>query len=183
MFAVLLVIVCALVALSVALFISLQIMRLRAVSTNIGVHEHTMPGSSLSAHSPSSSRGDHAHVPSSSSSPSSDDDPLHRILALRASTGDFLIRYGELVFGKLLGKGSQGEVFRASWRGSDVAVKKIDVRKVQPEIIEELCGEAEITKRLRHPALTLFMGVSLEHPHLCIVSEVVSRGSLFDIIP
>lgn len=37
-------------------------------------------------------------------------------------------------------------------------------------------------RRLRHPSLTLFMGVSLEHPHLCILTELCSRGSLFDII-
>jgi len=83
---------------------------------------------------------------------------------------------------QLLGKGSQGEVFRANWRGSTVAVKKVDTRKVAVEIIEEFAQEADIMHRLRHPCLTLFMGVSLEHPHLCILTEFVARGSLFDII-
>lgn len=52
--------------------------------------------------------------------------------ALRKKTADFGIRYDELVLGKLLGKGSQGEVFRGMWRGSPVAIKKIDTRKVCP---------------------------------------------------
>jgi len=109
-------------------------------------------------------------------------DPAKQIKHLKRSTAEFGIRYDELKFGKMLGKGSQGEVFKANWRGSTVAVKKVDTRKVPPEIIEEFCQEAQIMRRLRHPTLTLFMGVSLEHPHLCIVTEIVARGSLFDII-
>ena len=31
-------------------------------------------------------------------------------------------------------------------------------------------------RQLTHPALTLFMGVCLESPHLCIVTEIVDRG-------
>src|SRR5207244_2806309 len=92
------------------------------------------------------------------------------------------VAYSELQFGQLIGKGSQGEVFKATWRGTVVAVKKVDTRKVSEDIVEEFCQEAEIMRRLRHPSLTLFMGVSLEHPHLCIVTEFVNRGSLFDIL-
>ena len=109
-------------------------------------------------------------------------DPLKQIKHLKKSTAEFGIKYDELKFGKMLGKGSQGEVFKATWRGSTVAVKRVDTRKVPPEIIDEFTQEAAIMRRLRHPCLTLFMGVSLEHPHLCIVTEVVARGSLFDII-
>lgn len=109
-------------------------------------------------------------------------DPVKQIKHLKKTTAEFGIKYDELKFGKLLGKGSQGEVFKASWRGSTIAVKKVDTRKVPPEIIEEFAQEAQIMRRLRHPCLTLFMGVSLEHPHLCILTELVSRGSLFDII-
>lgn len=109
-------------------------------------------------------------------------DPIKQIKHLKKTTAEFGIKYEELKFGKLLGKGSQGEVFKAHWRGSTVAVKKVDTRKVPPEIIEEFAQEAQIMRRLRHPCLTLFMGVSLEHPHLCILTELVARGSLFDII-
>jgi serine/threonine protein kinase len=109
-------------------------------------------------------------------------DPVKQIKHLKKTTAEFGIKYDELKFGKMLGKGSQGEVFKATWRGSTVAVKRVDTRKVPPEIIDEFTQEAVIMRRLRHPCLTLFMGVSLEHPHLCIVTEVVARGSLFDII-
>jgi serine/threonine protein kinase len=110
------------------------------------------------------------------------DSPDWQIQMLKRRTRDFGVSYGEMKFGGLLGKGSQGEVFKAWWNGTVVAVKKVDTRKVDPDIVEEFCHEAEIMRRLRHPCLTLFMGVSLEHPHLCIVTEFVVRGSLFDIL-
>jgi hypothetical protein len=138
-------------------------------------------------------------------------DPVKQIKHLKRSTAEFGIRYEELKFGKMLGKGSQGEVFKATWRGSTVAVKKVDTRKVPPEIIEEFWSasrtqpvahayfaslpgsythtllafaccyfhfavnsqEAQIMRRLRHPTLTLFMGVSLEHPSVTLDACVV----------
>lgn len=106
-----------------------------------------------------------------------------QIEKLMKQTKDFNIRFDELKMGKLIGKGSQGEVYKAEWRALTVAVKKIDCRSVAPEIIEEFCAEAAIMRRLRHPALTLFLGVSLQsQPNLCIVTEFAQRGSLFDIM-
>lgn len=101
---------------------------------------------------------------------------------LKKTTATWNIPFDELVFGRLLGKGSQGEVYKASWRGLTVAVKKVDTSKVSQDIIQDFCSEAEIMRKLRHPSLTLFLGVSIQHPWLCIVTEFVSRGSLFDIL-
>jgi hypothetical protein len=110
------------------------------------------------------------------------DTPEFQIQQLAKKTSDYGVAYAEIQFGKLLGKGSQGEVFLADWRGIQVAVKKVDTSIVPPAIIDEFCAEADIMRRLRHPCLTLFMGVSLEQPYLCIVTELVNRGSLFDIL-
>jgi hypothetical protein len=100
----------------------------------------------------------------------------------RARASRRSIPYHELRFGRLLGKGSQGEVFLGEWRGTAVAIKKVDTAKVKQETVEEFCQEAAIMRRLRHPCLTLFLGVSIQHPFLCIVTEFVERGSLFDLL-
>eukprot|EP01006_Ploeotia_vitrea_P022552 TRINITY_DN54962_c0_g1_i1.p1 TRINITY_DN54962_c0_g1~~TRINITY_DN54962_c0_g1_i1.p1 ORF type:complete len:777 (+),score=416.56 TRINITY_DN54962_c0_g1_i1:39-2333(+) len=105
-----------------------------------------------------------------------------QIRALKESAQEWAIPFNELDFGKRVGKGSQGEVYRAMWQGTRVAVKKVDTRDVPDDVIEEFCQEAIIMRRLRHPNLTLFMGVSMAHPHLCIVTEYVDRGSLFDLL-
>ena len=36
--------------------------------------------------------------------------------------------------------------------------------------------------QLRHPNICLFLGVCLEPPHRAIVTELVSRGSLWDCL-
>jgi hypothetical protein len=43
---------------------------------------------------------------------------MRQIKELKRRTADFGVPYIELTFGKLLGKGSQGEVFKAVWRYS-----------------------------------------------------------------
>jgi len=101
---------------------------------------------------------------------------------IKQQTHEFRIKYSDLVFGSLLGKGNQGEVFRAKLRSTAVAVKKVDCRKVEPDIIDEFIQEVNIWHRLRNPFITMFMGVCLEYPHLCIVTELVSRGSLFGLL-
>jgi hypothetical protein len=40
----------------------------------------------------------------------------HQLRTLRRHTLEWSVDYSELTFGKPLGKGSQGEVFRAKWR-------------------------------------------------------------------
>ena len=42
--------------------------------------------------------------------------------------------------------------------------------------------QAEIMRQIRHPNLTLYMGVSIQHPYLCLITEFVEKGSLFELI-
>lgn len=37
-------------------------------------------------------------------------------------------------------------------------------------------------RQLRHPNIVQFMGVCLEKPDLCIITEFLERGSLFEIL-
>mmetsp|Transcript_27571 Transcript_27571/g.67051 ORF Transcript_27571/g.67051 Transcript_27571/m.67051 type:complete len:782 (-) Transcript_27571:253-2598(-) len=111
-----------------------------------------------------------------------DDGGHENIKEIKAQTNEYKIKYSELTFGSLLGKGNQGEVYRAKFRSTAVAVKKIDCRKVEPDIIEEFVQEVNIWHRLRNQFITKFMGVCLEYPHLCIVTEMVHRGSLFGLL-
>ncbi|KAI3960055.1 hypothetical protein MKW98_016779 [Papaver atlanticum] len=42
--------------------------------------------------------------------------------------------------------------------------------------------EVLLMKRLRHPNVVLFMGAVTSPPHLCIVTEFLPRGSLFQLL-
>ncbi|KAK6147143.1 hypothetical protein DH2020_018055 [Rehmannia glutinosa] len=81
---------------------------------------------------------------------------------------------------KFLDKGSFGTVHRAEWNGCDVAVKILMEQDFHAERFKEFIrGNYEKT---RHPNIVLFMGAVTEPPNLSIVTEYLSRGSLYRLL-
>ncbi len=90
-----------------------------------------------------------------------------------------------------IGRGSFGDVYRATYRHAEVAVKKLpDLNEM---LIVELIREAKlmlsalslfilICRTLRHPNVVQFMGVCTTKPDICLVTEFISRGSLYKIL-
>ncbi|XP_003747226.1 mitogen-activated protein kinase kinase kinase 12 [Galendromus occidentalis] len=74
---------------------------------------------------------------------------------------------------KWLGSGAQGVVFLGSYRGEDVAVKKVN--KLVETDIRHL-------KKLNHPNLVRFKGVCSQAPCYCLVMEYCPNGSLYDVL-
>eukprot|EP00210_Caulerpa_lentillifera_P007300 g6978.t1 len=81
-----------------------------------------------------------------------------------------------------LAVGSYGEVFKGTWNGTDVAVKKLLEQDVSSVMLEEFLSEVKIMKRLRHPNVLLFMGACMQPPNLAIVTEFLPRGSLYKLL-
>lgn len=96
------------------------------------------------------------------------------------------IPMSELKFIKSIGKGGYGEVFLGRWHGTDVAIKKIILPRSpegEDKAIQEFRGEIAIMSKMRHPNITLFMGACTEDPKsLCIVTEFVPKGNLFNML-
>ncbi|KAM3230616.1 hypothetical protein ACQJBY_061039 [Aegilops geniculata] len=82
----------------------------------------------------------------------------------------------------LLPIGSYGEVYRADWNGTEVAVKKFLDQDFYGDALDEFRSEVRIMRRLRHPNIVLFMGAVTRPPNLSIVSEYLPRGSLYKIL-
>ncbi len=81
--------------------------------------------------------------------------------------------------GGMLGRGSFGEVRRAAWQGTPVAVKYLqaDSRGAPARSFER---EVAILARLRHPNVLNVFGVCrLGDGRLALVEELAVRGSLF----
>ncbi|CAL9145460.1 unnamed protein product, partial [Musa hybrid cultivar] len=95
---------------------------------------------------------------------------------------DLSIPWSELILKERIGAGSFGTVHRAEWHGSDVAVKILMEQDFHPERLKEFRREVAIMKSLRHPNIVLFMGAVTEPPKLSIVTEYLSRGSLYRIL-
>ncbi|KAM0866057.1 hypothetical protein ACQ4PT_042855 [Festuca glaucescens] len=98
------------------------------------------------------------------------------------SIEDLIIPWSELAVREKIGAGSFGTVHRADWNGSDVAVKILMDQDLHPERLKEFLREVAIMKSLRHPNIVLLMGAVTQAPNLSIVTEYLSRGSLYRLL-
>jgi hypothetical protein len=83
-------------------------------------------------------------------------------------------------------QGKHGEVFRGSWRGTPVAIKRFKLIGKSDELIaqalEGMLKEASLLAALRHPNIVLLLGISIEMPSICLITELLSNGSLYDML-
>jgi tRNA A-37 threonylcarbamoyl transferase component Bud32 len=106
----------------------------------------------------------------------------HRLDSMFDDVSECEIPWEDLVIGERIGLGSYGEVYRADWNGTEVAVKKFLDQDFYGDALDEFRSEVRIMRRLRHPNIVLFMGAVTRPPNLSIVSEYLPRGSLYKIL-
>jgi serine/threonine protein kinase len=87
-----------------------------------------------------------------------------------------VIRPEQLIFGAPLGAGGSAQVYRGSWQGQEVAIKKIS----GVAHLEEMTKEINALRRLRHPRLVRFIGACIQPPLLLVLTEFMAGGSLHD---
>lgn len=92
------------------------------------------------------------------------------------------IDVSKITLGKRIGKGSFGEVYVGTYLGTEVAVKKILTNKISPEFMQEFAREAALMRELRHPNVVQFIGATMDEPDICIVTEYMSKGSLYHLL-
>ncbi|KAL6062440.1 putative serine/threonine-protein kinase drkA, variant 2 [Balamuthia mandrillaris] len=90
------------------------------------------------------------------------------------------IEGSELEFGVEVGQGASSHVFKGKYRGQDVAIKVLKER-VDGKHLEEFKKEFAIMSDMRSPRVVFFYG-AVTHPHLAIVTEFFSKGSLYDVM-
>lgn len=104
------------------------------------------------------------------------------------SAGVPIVKREDLELGRPVGQGSYGKVYAGVWRGTDVAVKMLkgtlsadDLRAAHAEVIKELKTMRRVGN---HKNVVSLLGVCmLERPmRLCIVTDLMSRGSLLDVL-
>ncbi|KAI3876542.1 hypothetical protein MKW98_015925 [Papaver atlanticum] len=95
---------------------------------------------------------------------------------------DYDILWEDLTVGEQIGQGSCGTVYHGLWCGSDVAVKVFSKIEYSDDLLRAFRQEVLLMKRLRHPNVLLFMGAVASPQHMCIVTEFLPRGSLFQFL-
>ena len=101
-----------------------------------------------------------------------------------------MIDPSEIVLRDVIGEGSFGRVWSASWQSSEVAVKEFVLAQAafaggamhRRDIIEEIVGEAGIMAYLRHPKVLQLYGCALTAQAIWIVSELCAHGSLRQVL-
>ncbi|KAL7608323.1 integrin-linked protein kinase 1 [Lactuca sativa] len=79
----------------------------------------------------------------------------------------------------IVGKGSFGEIIKASWRGTPVAVKRILPSLSDDRfVIQDFRHEVNLLVKLRHPNIVQFLGAVTEKKPLMLVTEFLRGGDL-----
>lgn len=104
------------------------------------------------------------------------------VRSLYNASKNLRVNYQELVFdSKPLGEGNFGTVWKAMWKSTPVAVKKIKKDKISDEDYQAFINEATLMMKIGgHPNTVMMLGVC-EEP-LCLLFEYVEHGSLENIL-
>ncbi|KAH3731345.1 tyrosine protein kinase [Pelomyxa schiedti] len=110
--------------------------------------------------------------------------PFNIIIPVTASVEQSLkLDADEIDYGEKIGQGAMGSVFRAKWRGFDVAVKTFPPWFFESDTAREsLLHEIDMSIMLRSPFTVTFYGFCLTRDHCLIVMEMIEMGSLEGIL-
>ena len=99
------------------------------------------------------------------------------------------IDFSELRVQKMLGCGTFGEVHRAEWRGTPVAVKMIRPSRINAAHLNAFKQECLLHLSMRHPNIVNLLGCAFEaqpgaegHGQVCALLELCTRGTLEQLL-
>jgi hypothetical protein len=98
------------------------------------------------------------------------------VIGLETKYGQWFTPFDQIKFGEQLGKGSNGQVFKGTWKNSTVALK-VSMTQANSSVI----GELELMMKMRpHPNVVQLFGFSI-HPEtdsIILIIEYCDQGSL-----
>uniref|UniRef100_A0A915PHW0 Tyrosine-protein kinase n=1 Tax=Setaria digitata TaxID=48799 RepID=A0A915PHW0_9BILA len=104
------------------------------------------------------------------------------ILLYVASRQSWEIRHEQIEVNELLGEGAVSAVYKGILKdiesAKEVAVKVRKGRRLNRELIEEICREARIMRRLEHPNVVHLYGIAISKEPIMLLMEFMKDGSL-----
>ncbi|KAL3038752.1 hypothetical protein AAZX31_01G149000 [Glycine max] len=88
----------------------------------------------------------------------------------------------QLKYENKVGSGSFGDLYRGTYCSQDVAIKVLKPERISTDMLREFAQEVYIMRKIRHKNVVQFIGACTRPPNLCIVTEFMSRGSLYDFL-
>ncbi|OMJ93648.1 hypothetical protein SteCoe_3346 [Stentor coeruleus] len=91
-----------------------------------------------------------------------------------------IIKGDELEMMEIINKGSSCLVYKGKWRGSEVAIKQFSTEYSESDKkMKKFAKELQVLTQVRHPNLLLLMGICIDKPNLCLITELVPNLTLF----
>jgi serine/threonine protein kinase len=97
-------------------------------------------------------------------------------------TDDWEIDFSQLKFNQKVANGSFGDLFQGTYCGQDVAIKILKPERLNENLHREFMQEVSIMRKVRHKNVVQFIGACTKPPNLCIVTEYMSGGSVYDYL-
>ncbi|CAK7329436.1 unnamed protein product [Dovyalis caffra] len=87
-----------------------------------------------------------------------------------------------LKFENKIASGSYGDLFKGTYCSQEVAIKILKPERVNSDLQKEFAQEVYIMRKVRHKNVVQFIGACTKPPDLCIVTEFMSGGSVYDYL-
>lgn len=81
-----------------------------------------------------------------------------------------------------IASGSCGDMFLGTYSGEEVAVKVLNPQNLNKNVWSEFKQEINMLREVDHPNIVRFIGSCTKPPQFYIITECMSRGSLFDFL-
>ncbi|TYI28720.1 hypothetical protein ES332_A05G263900v1 [Gossypium tomentosum] len=102
--------------------------------------------------------------------------------ATQSKSRDWEIDRRLLKIGERIASGSCGDLYHGIYLGQDVAVKFLRSEHLNDAMEDEFTQEVAILREVQHKNVVRFIGACTSSPHLCIVTEYMPGGSLYDYL-
>ncbi|CDP14531.1 unnamed protein product [Coffea canephora] len=87
-----------------------------------------------------------------------------------------------LKFEHKVASGSYGDLYKGIYCSQEVAIKILKAERLNSELQKEFAQEVYIMRKVRHKNVVQFIGACTRPPNLCIVTEFMAGGSVYDYL-
>ncbi|XP_015073893.1 serine/threonine-protein kinase STY46-like [Solanum pennellii] len=105
-----------------------------------------------------------------------------KVIIAQSKPEDWEIDKRLLKIGERIASGSCGDLYRGMYLGMDVAIKVLRSEHLNDTLEDEFAQEIAILKQVQHRNVVRFIGACTNSPHLCIITEFMPGGSLYEYL-
>ncbi|KAI7739681.1 hypothetical protein M8C21_020548 [Ambrosia artemisiifolia] len=87
-----------------------------------------------------------------------------------------------LAFENKVASGTFGDLYKGTYCSQEVAIKVLKPERIDADMLREFSQEVFIMRKIRHKNVVQFIGACTEPTKLCIVTEFMARGSIYNFL-